>query len=84
MSFLKNPYRDMIVKSLVDFYKRNGIVPGDKFACPNFEMCFPQGKSGKFSHGMQCHVGHKYGHRLRVVVVSLDCGAGSADDIEAR
>lgn len=84
MNFLEKTNRDKIVKSLVDFYERNGIVPGDDFACPNFEKCFPQGKSGEFSHGMQCHIGHEYGHSLKVVIVSLDCGAGGADVIEKR
>ena len=33
---------------------------------------------------MQCHIGSKYGEKMRVVVASLDCGNGGADTIEVR
>ena len=33
---------------------------------------------------MQCHIGSRYGEKMRIVVASIDCGNGVADTIEDR
>lgn len=70
--------RNETVSLLKKYYADNGILPGDKFNCINKEIC------KGFCGGMQCHIGHKFGQKTRVLVVSLDCGNGGAQEIDER
>lgn len=36
------------------------------------------------ARGMQCHIGSKYGEKMKILVASLDCGYGGANIIEER
>lgn len=66
-------------KELQAYYNSEGIVPGDGFACKNKDLC-----SGNYERGMQCHLGDKYGEKIRILVASLDCGNGGKGTIEER
>jgi len=68
-----------VIKSLCSYYESEGIRPDDGFHCKYQEFC-----NGDLARGMQCHVGGKYGSRLRVLVASLDCGGGGASFIKDR
>ncbi len=70
---------EQIKKELQAYYNSEGIVPGDGFACKNMGQC-----SGNFERGMQCHIGSKYGEKIRILVASLDCGYGGKGTIEER
>lgn len=75
--------RESIVRNLKKYYTHEQIVPGEKFNCKNKEKC--KVTSNDLAAGMQCHVGTKYGEsKYKVLVVSLDCGDGCADDIDTR
>ena len=66
-------------KKLQEYYESRGIIPGEQFCCKNQDKC-----PGELSRGMQCHIGSRYGEKMRIVVASLDCGNGEADTIEDR
>ncbi len=66
-------------QELQAYYNSEGIVPGDGFACKNKDLC-----SGNYERGMQCHLGDKYGEKIRILVASLDCGNGGKGTIEER
>ena len=66
-------------EELQAYYNSEGIVPGDGFACKNMGQC-----GGNFERGMQCHIGSKYGEKIRILVASLDCGYGGKGTIEER
>ena len=66
-------------EELQAYYNDERIVPGDGFACKNMGQC-----SGNFERGMQCHIGSKYGEKIRILVASLDCGYGGKGTIEER
>lgn len=70
---------EQIKKELQAYYNSEGIVPGDGFACKNKDLC-----SGNYERGMQCHLGDKYGEKIRILVASLDCGNGGKGTIEER
>ena len=70
---------EQLKKELQAYYNSEGIVPGDGFACKNKDLC-----SGDYARGMQCHIGSKYGEKMRVLVASLDCGNGGKGTIEER
>lgn len=72
-----------LISRLEVFYKENGLLPNEEFACKNKDKCKPD--EHNFAKGMQCHVGQHYGENcLRVLVVSLDCGNGGAQTIAER
>lgn len=72
--------RAEIIEKLKEYYDQEGIIPSPgQFACKNLPMC-----SGDYARGMQCHVGDKYGEKLRILVASLDCGNGGASTISKR
>ena len=70
---------EQLKKELQAYYNSEGIVPGDGFSCKNKDLC-----SGNFTRGMQCHIGSKYGEKMRILVASLDCGNGGKGTIEER
>ena len=70
-------------EKLQAYYNSEGIVPGDGFACKNKDIC-PDYKDYVLERGMQCHVGEKYGEKIRILVASLDCGGGGADLMDDR
>lgn len=70
---------EQIKKELQAYYNSEGIVSGDGFACKNKDLC-----SGNYERGMQCHLGDKYGEKIRILVASLDCGNGGKGTIEER
>lgn len=70
-------------RALRAFYDQAGI--GVKsFTCPHQEFCTSAASPRPLSHGMEAHVGSKYGVSPRVVVVSLDSGGDSNDLRERR
>lgn len=75
--------RDEIIKKLKNFYEIEHIAPKNDFNCKNKEVCNVIGND--LGVGMQCHVGTKYGQgKQKLLVVSLDCGTGGADNIDDR
>ena len=58
-------------KKLQEYYESRGIIPGEQFCCKNQDKC-----PGELSRGMQCHIGSRYGEKMRIVVASMDCGNG--------
>ena len=67
--------------SLIEYYESQGIIPGDSFAC----KCFKNGLcKGDLARGMQCHVGSRYGDKMKILVAALDCGDGGASNLEDR
>lgn len=81
--------RNEIVSSLNFFYESEGIVPTAMFNCRFKYDCNRrysiQTPTEHLAQGMQCHVGTKYGeHKIKALVVSLDCGWGGAENMEER
>jgi len=75
--------RKELVAKLNEFYESVGIVPNESFNCPKMEQCNKQGI--KLAQGMQCHIGSNFGEdKIKVLVVSLDCGAGGKASIDIR
>ncbi len=75
--------REKIVEELKLFYNINGIVANDNFNCKHKSEC--NNKCNELTHGMQCHIGTKYGeHKIKALVVSLDCGGGGAEMLDDR
>lgn len=76
-----NNLYEQIVQRLKEYYGTEGIVPGDHFSCKYYKdgHC-----PGDLARGMQCHVGSKYGDRMKILIASLDCGNGGANIIEGR
>lgn len=75
--------REEIITRLREYYEENGIIPDERFDCPNKNKC--NSKSIPLAQGMQCHVGKKFGElKISALVVSLDCGWGGALNIEER
>lgn len=75
--------RKELVAKLNEFYESFGIVPTESFSCPKMEQCNKQGI--KLAQGMQCHIGSNFGEdKIKVLVVSLDCGAGGKASIDIR
>ena len=73
---------DVIATRLADFYGEHRIsVCG--FCCKHAEACAAAAGNSELSRGSEAHVGSNYGHRRRVVVVSLDTG-GTSDGLAAR
>ena len=70
---------EQLKKKLQEYYESKGIIPGEQFCCKNQDKC-----PGELSRGMQCHIGSRYGEKMRIVVASMDCGNGGADTIEDR
>ena len=70
---------EQLKKKLKEYYESRGIIPGEQFCCKNQDKC-----PGELSRGMQCHIGSRYGEKMRIVVASLDCGNGGADTIKDR
>ena len=70
---------EQLKKKLQEYYESRGIIPGEQFCCKNQDKC-----PGELSRGMQCHIGSRYGEKMRIVVASMDCGNGGADTIEVR
>ena len=65
-------------EKLRTFYDENGIsVEG--FCCRYQQDCLAAASPRPLHHGAEAHVGSQYGQGMRVVVVSLDTGHGSAD-----
>ena len=70
---------EQIIDSLSSYYDSEGIRPDNSFHCKHLEQC-----KGDLARGMQCHIGSKYGEKIRILVASLDCGGGGADFIKTR
>jgi hypothetical protein len=68
-----------IKRALADFYSQNGIAVAH-FACPHRARCDADAADAgrPLTHGIEAHVGHKYGQATRVAVVSLDSGGDSS------
>ena len=73
---------ESIENKLRDYYNANGIDP-DNFTCKNLCRCVNPG-GYVLARGMQCHIGEKYGEKMRILVASLDCGDGGIGTIENR
>lgn len=71
---------------LSDYYLSEGIVPNDSFACKYYQesKCPDLNNEPRLARGMQCHIGPRYGEKLKILVASLDCGYGGAMTIEER
>lgn len=75
---------DTVKNNLREYYKREGIIPNEGFACRMRNQCPETATTGILARGMQCHIGCRYGEKMRVLVAALDCGNGGADEIEDR
>lgn len=74
--------RSEIIKELEQYYNQEGIIPPPgQFACRNLNRCRSR---SDLARGMQCHIGEKYGTKMKVLVASMDCGNGGADNISTR
>jgi hypothetical protein len=81
--------REEVLKVLNDYYNENGIIPDkEQFNCPNKDKCNNKATISNISlaQGMQCHIGSKFldESKIKVLVVSLDCGSGGINIIEER
>lgn len=75
--------REQIIEELTRFYESKGIVPNENFNCPKNKDC--TNRNIPLAQGMQCHVGSCFGEdKIKVLVVSLDCGAGGKANIIQR
>ncbi|MEN6619617.1 MAG: hypothetical protein ABFC28_09050 [Rikenellaceae bacterium] len=75
--------RDEIITKLKKLYEIEHIAPKKEFNCKKKDVCNVIGND--LALGMQCHVGTKYGQgKHKLLVVSLDCGNGGADNIDDR
>lgn len=72
-------FYEQVKKDLQAYYESQGIIPGARFSCKYQEQC-----PGQLARGMQCHIGSRYGEKMRIVVASLDCGNGGAEEIDGR
>lgn len=70
---------EKLEEDLKKYYESNGIFPDERFNCKYKDRC-----AGDFARGMQCHIGKKYGEKLKILVASLDCGGGGKGSIEDR
>ena len=75
---------EIVKHNLRDYYIREGIIPNDCFAYKMLNHCSETDKTGKLARGMQCHIGSRFGEKMRVLVAALDCGNGGAEVIESR
>ena len=73
-----NLLREQLVEELSAYYKKVGVNPYD-FHCPHENNC-----PGDLARGMECHIGLKYGLKKRILVSSMDSGAGGGDNIKGR
>ena len=73
-----NLLREQLVEELSAYYKKVGVNPYD-FHCPHENNC-----PGDLARGMECHIGLKYGLNKRILVSSMDSGAGGGDNIKGR
>jgi hypothetical protein len=75
--------REEIVNKLKSYYELEHIAPNKEFNCKKKDLCNVIGND--LAVGMQCHVGTKYGEgKHKLLVVSLDCGKGGANNIDDR
>jgi hypothetical protein len=75
--------REDILTELKQYYSINGIVANNNFNCKHKNEC--DKKCNELTHGMQCHIGTKYGElKIKPLVVSLDCGGGGAEMLDER
>lgn len=72
-------FSESVKAKLRSYYQEAGILPNERCKCAHLDKC-----AGDFARGMQCHVGSKYGEKLRILVASMDCGYGGADVLEER
>jgi hypothetical protein len=84
----KMDFRTEVVQRLSEFYRSEGIGKSD-FCCPNFSRCHSLAQAGNrgIHFGTEAHVGHLYGSKRRIVVISLDAGGMTdwdSEDIEER
>lgn len=70
---LPNRDRERLVAQLDTYYRRHGIHPL-AFACPHRASCSAGCRN--FTEARASLIGHRYGDPIRVVVLSLDPGAG--------
>jgi uracil-DNA glycosylase len=69
--------RHEVVSRLRALYDEHHIAPGPHFACIHNDAC-TRDAGRPLTHGAEAHVGTRYGEVLRIAVVSLDTGGGSA------
>lgn len=71
---------------LTEYYESEGLIPDARFACKYYKNgeCPDLVGEEPLARGMQCHIGRKYGEKMKVLVASLDCGSGGADNIKGR
>lgn len=75
--------RDEIAEALRHYYANQNIHVGPDFACQHRGRCERLANPRPLMKGMEAHIGHRYGERGRIVVVSLDSG-NSSEDLDAR